>query len=109
MPCPYAPGIWRIRKYLPNEQFDYSNYSSAQSKGISIEYFSLDIKTKYRMENKPSTPENEYPSKLESKVSQKDDNSDDFLFVSSFARISTALYCVSTHSILGGEKNNRIV
>ena len=61
------------------------------------------------MENKPSTPENEYPSKLESKVSQKDDNSDDFLFVSSFARISTALYCVSTHSILGGEKNNRIV
>lgn len=34
------------------------------------------------MENKPSTPENEYPSKLESKVSQKDDNSDDFLFVS---------------------------
>lgn len=31
------------------------------------------------MENKPSTPEKEYPSKLDSKLSQKDDNSDDFL------------------------------
>lgn len=57
------------------------------------------------MENKPSTPENEYPSKLESKVSQKDDNSDDFLFVSHIdIKMYSALLCFNSFKTLRREE-----